>query len=230
MKRVFLAILAVMTMGLSAMAVTATPVYAAGEKIDNCNTSFLGFRPWYQGICEGGEIQAPPQHDEEGLTRFIWTIVLNVIFDLTLAIGYIALGLVIYGGYLYIMSQGDPGKAAKGKKTLVSAITGTVIAMGASVIVNTIIFVLGIDQSAGAEQGFDAERLGGVINWALATAGLVAVIFIVKGGIDYMLARGDAGKVQQATRSLIFAVIGLIIVLLARVITGAVINAIGGAL
>ena len=65
--------------------------------------------------------------------------------DLLVAVGYLALGFVVYGGYLYIMSQGDPGKLAKGKKTLTSAIIGTIIAMVASIAVNTLKVVLGIN-------------------------------------------------------------------------------------
>lgn len=100
----------------------------------------LGFRPWYAGLCKSGEkeFEAPDKGDHKALALFVWTIVLNVTFDLTLAVGYIALGFVIYGGYLYIMSQGDPSRMAKGKKTLMSAIIGTIIAMLASVAVNTV--------------------------------------------------------------------------------------------
>ena len=45
-----------------------------------------------------------PEKNEEALKVFIWTIVLNISFDLTLAVGYIAVAMVIYGGYLYIMA------------------------------------------------------------------------------------------------------------------------------
>ena len=49
-------------------------------------------------------------------------------------------------------------------------------------------------------------------------AGLVAVVFIIKGGVEYMISRGDPGRVQKATRSLVYAVVGLVIVILAAVI------------
>ena len=69
-------------------------------------------------------------------------IILNILADLSLAVGYLSLGFIIYGGYLYIMSSGDPGKAAKGKKTLMAAVIGTAIAMLASVIMNLIVGAL----------------------------------------------------------------------------------------
>ena len=199
----------------------------------NCGASnFLGMKPWYDGLCNGNEILTPSEKGS-GVTisTFVWTIVLNVLFDLMVALGYLAVGFVIYGGYLYIMSQGDPTKAQKGKRTLMTAITGVIIAMGASVLVNTAVTILGINTSNGIQQtGFDAARVTGIFSWAYSMAGLVAVIFIIKSGLDYMLSQGDPGKTQKATRGIIYSVVGLIVVILAAVITSTVIKSVGGAL
>lgn len=143
----------------------------------------------------------------------------------------IAVGIVIYAGYLYMMSQGDPSRMARGKKTLVSAVIGITIAMGASVLVNTAKVILSIDESKGWNQGeFLTTDVQGAFNWAYIAAGIVAVGFIIKNGVDYMLSTGDPGKTQKATRGLIFSVVGLVIVLLAAVITGFVISSIGGSM
>lgn len=99
---------------IGVMSLQAAPAQAAG-----CTDTFLGMRPWYYDdgsgvkICENGTMQSP-QGDQ--LPAYVWKIALNILFDLFLAIGYMAMGFVIYGGYQYIMSQGDPGKSAKGKK------------------------------------------------------------------------------------------------------------------
>ena len=243
MKRIFLAIFGVLTISLMGVVVAPEPVMAAGPgSAEECSCgagNFLGMRPWYAGLCDGNsdtsKVVSPEKTNDLDatsleLSRFVWTIVLNVLFDLMVLLGYIALGFVIYGGYLYIMSQGDPGKAVKGKKTLTSAIIGVIIAMGASVVVNTIIFILGIDASKGSEQEFDPTQLQSVFNWAYSMAGLVAVIFIIKSGVDYMLSQGDPGKIQKATHGIMYSVIGLVVVLLAALITGAVIGSVGGAL
>lgn len=201
---------------------------------EKCGKSFLGFRAWYDGLpCEDGKIQAPKKETGDGATEktadnlavFIWTIVLNVVFDVSVAVGYIAIGFIIFGGYLYIMSQGDPGKMARGKKTLTAAIIGTVIAAASSVIVNTGKVALGINSSDWQKSNLDIQS---AFNWAYGMAGLVAVVFIVKGGIDYMISQGDPAKVSKATRSIIYAVTGLVVVLLAAVITGFVLSSLGG--
>ena len=242
MKQKILGFLGAVLIGIGcvgALGVTAEPAMAVeittGGK-NNCGTTLLGFRPWYYSngtlmvICEGGNIKQPPKGDGDAMTKFIWTIILNISFDLTLAVGYIAVAMVIYGGYLYIMSQGDPGKAAKGQHTLTSAVIGVVIAMGASVIVNTAQVILGLNNGTFLDDNAVKAAVGNIFPWAYSMAGLVAVCFIIKGGVEYVISRGDPGRVQKATRSLTYAIAGLIIVILAAVITSVVMGAVGEAL
>lgn len=107
----------------------------------SCEHSILGLRPWYSGLPMGANctLQSP---DEDGMAIYVWTIVLNVLSDVFVVAGYLAIGFVVYGGVQYMISAGDPGKVARGKKMLVSAATGLVIALLATVIVNIIISVL----------------------------------------------------------------------------------------
>lgn len=200
---------------------------------DNCGKSYLGFRPWFYDtsgtLCSGGKIIQPNKTDGQAVTIFIWKIILNISFDLSLAVGYIAVAMVIYGGYLYIMSQGDPGKAAKGQHTLTSAVVGVVIAMGASVIVNTAQTLLGLSNGVPTTEA-TTTQIQNIFSWVYAMGGVVAVAFIIRGGAEYIVSRGDPGRVQKATRSLTYAIVGLIIVILAAVITNVVMGFVGGAL
>lgn len=184
--------------------------------------TFFGFKPWYAGLCKNadGDLKEVCADDEKGscgsgigLNTFVWMIVLNIIFDVSLGLGYIAVGMVIYGGYLYIMSQGDPGKMAKGKKTLMSAIIGVIITMGASVIVNTARIILNITSNSWQENNtgdLNNTYIQNIFGWAYGMAGLVAVIFIIKGGLDYMLSSGNSTKAHKALMGMIGAVVGLI--------------------
>ncbi len=121
-----------------------TPVYADGgsNKNTKCEHSILGLRPWYAGLemDQNCTIISPK---EDGLTVFVWKIVLNVLADVFLVAGYLAIGFVIYGGIMYIMSAGEPGKVARGKQILTSAAIGLIITILANVIVNIVIGVLG---------------------------------------------------------------------------------------
>lgn len=247
MKRKIFGFLGAILIGVAAFTmmntlVAPTEVAAAGG-VSTCvngfmKGDFLGFKAWYDHLpCnKDDEIANPTKGDENALKAFVWTIVLNVSFDLTVAIGYIAVAMVIYGGYLYIMSNGDTGKAQKAQKTLATAIVGVIIAMGASVIVNTVLYILGASggygsiNEAATSVTFNKDQLKNVFNWAYSMAGLVAAIFIIKGGIDYTMSRGDSNKTQKATHSLIFAAIGLVIVILAAAITNFVISNVGKAM
>lgn len=61
----------------------------------------------------------------------------------------------------------------------------------------------------------------------LQILGGVAVIMIVIGGIRYSLSSGDASKVKSAKDTILYAVIGLVVALLAGVIVALVNNFFG---
>lgn len=217
--------------------VTPAPVGALGG--GNCGVQgFLGLRPWYYGLCSTSKNEIQEPKDEEEMKSFVWTIILNILMDLLVIVGYAAMIFIIYGGYQFIMSQGDPGKTAAGKKTLTSAIIGMVIALSASVIVNTGMVILNInsaggslDKSASDKIGADfaQEQVQNAFTWAYTVAGLVAVAFVIYGGIKYVISQGDPGKTRSATQTIVYAVVGLIVVLIAAAITSLVTKSVSGA-
>ena len=67
-----------------------------------------------------------------------------------------------------------------------------------------------------------------IINAIIGILGIAAVIIIIIGGVQYMTSSGDAGKVKKAKDTILYGVIGLIIVALAFAIVNFVImNALG---
>ena len=68
-----------------------------------------------------------------------------------------------------------------------------------------------------------------ILNWVYAIAGVVAVGFIVFGAVKYVTAQGEPGKIREASQTLAFTVVGLIIIMLATVITNFVFTSIEGA-
>jgi hypothetical protein len=66
---------------------------------------------------------------------------------------------------------------------------------------------------------FTSIDIAGILNWVYGISGIVAVGFIVYGAIMYATAQGNADTIKQATKSLIYAVVGLVVVLLAAAIT-----------
>lgn len=113
-----------------------------------CEKRFMGMRPWYQGLtsqvkASDGSMSCVIKDPGDNLASFVWTIVLNISADLSMMIGYASLIFIIYGGFRYMMSNGDSGQVASAKKTIVNAVIGLIIGVLATVIVNTILVVLG---------------------------------------------------------------------------------------
>lgn len=65
-----------------------------------------------------------------------------------------------------------------------------------------------------------------ILNIIIGVLGIVAVIVIIIGGISYMTSSGDAGKVKKAKDTILYGVIGLVIVALAYAIVNFVIGTI----
>ena len=85
----------------------------------------------------------------------------------------------------------------------------------------------GIDEVAGG--GTDLEgNITNILNGIIAVLGLVAVVVIIIGGINYMTSSGDAGKVKKAKDTILYGVIGLVICVLAFAIVNFVIKNIIG--
>lgn len=74
----------------------------------------------------------------------------------------------------------------------------------------------------------DAATLGSVLSWVYGLVGLVAVIFIIVGGIRYALSGGDAAGVKQAKDTITYAIVGLVLVILAYTITQFVVKSVDG--
>ena len=53
--------------------------------------------------------------------------------------GIVAVGFIIYGGYLYVLSSGEPGKVRKAKDTLLYSIVGLIVVLIAFVITRFVI-------------------------------------------------------------------------------------------
>ncbi len=210
---------------------TLAPTMAAGSsEVKDCRY-FLGMVSWDCGtnLTDG---ETP---DSKGITEGVWIIVLNILSDISVIAAYLTLGYVVYGGYQYIFSSGDPAKVVTSKKVLAQAFTGIAIVMLASIILNTIRIVLGVNfsndctTSACPSPESASTMFDSFINWVIAIGGIISAIFVVYGGIAYMTSSGEPNKIQKAKNIITYALIGLAIVGLAKVITTFVFNAINQA-
>lgn len=142
MKKSILAVILVL-LGTLGTAVVFPASASAACAVDG---GLLTFRPWYDGLQKKDScdlksvvdtVANPDNEDNEiVLNDFIWAIILNVVNDIFQAVAYVAVGFVMWGGFLFMTSTGNPDQAARGRKTLINALIGAVIAMSAGIIVN----------------------------------------------------------------------------------------------
>jgi cytochrome bd-type quinol oxidase subunit 2 len=67
-----------------------------------------------------------------------------------------------------------------------------------------------------------------IINLFSLVVGVISVIMIIIGGLKYITSGGDSGNVTSAKNTILYAIIGLVIVALAQVIVRFVIERITG--
>ena len=218
------------TLSIANLATTA-PAYADDPSTNDPSTNdptcrnFLGLVSWDCGVKNN-----PSSEDE--LTNNIKLIITNISKNFVTVASYLVLGYVIYGGYLYILAAGDAGKVATGKKTLTHAFIGLAIVGLTNVIISSIqIAFLGsadaFPENCINEECIQPELLvSNIIQWVIGIAGFVSAAFLVLGGIKYITSNGDAGKLQQAKNTILYALIGLVIVGLAEAIDVFVVNTI----
>lgn len=111
--------------------------YAATDKLcSGTSTTFLEFPTWYKylnpefinGQCEL-RMNFPQDISKVGLA----------IAEILLRLGgLVAVGFVIYGGFMYITSQGEPEKTKNGRQTIINAVIGLVITIIATAAISFI--------------------------------------------------------------------------------------------
>lgn len=77
-----------------------------------------------------------------------------------------------------------------------------------------------IDQSACLETGDQSfsQLVRNIINVFSIVVGAVSVIMIIVGGFRYIISGGDSAGVSSAKNTILYAIVGLVIVLFAQVI------------
>ena len=117
------------------------------------------------------------------------------------------------------LAQGDPAKLAKGKKTVTNAVIGMAIVMLASLISGAVSDV--ISQAKGGD--FVKELL----NTAFVWGGIIAVIMMIWGGIQYVTSTGNPTAAKKGRDTVLYSAVGLLIVILAAVIVNTVVGVVG---
>jgi hypothetical protein len=63
-----------------------------------------------------------------------------------------------------------------------------------------------------------------IVNVVLFVLGALAVVMLIYGGVTYSISAGDSAKITKAKHTIMYAIIGLVVAILAYAIVGFVVN------
>src|SRR5690606_8879098 len=114
---------------------------------------------------------------------------------------------------------GNPEKIEKAKMGLTWSVGGFILAISSYAIVYLTARTLGYkhpgslqNHQPGSLPGTVQPIFGGVANILFTFAGAIAVGFIIVGGYRYVTSQGNQELVEKAKKTLLYAIIGLIVV------------------
>lgn len=84
---------------------------------------------------------------------------------------------------------------------------------------------LGFDESAVdvPKTSADQSQLDSIFNFTFQIIAAISVLVIVIAGLTYVISQGDPQRVNRAKDAILYAIIGLVVAILGRVIVGFVI-------
>ncbi len=113
----------------------------------------------------------------------------------------------------------------KNTKVLMSALVGVGVATAALFVPSNPVFadsktevMNGINQTGSGSNTDIPGLIAAVVNFLSFVVGALSVIMVIYGGFRYVTSGGDSGKVSGAKNTIVYALIGLLIVVLAQVI------------
>jgi len=233
MKKLISSIIVAAFIFLVAAPVTATILPAnASAAGKECPQTVMGIPTWYRGLVDEKCDIVPPNSSLLGndpatrLPNFIWRVVLNAIEMALAIIAYLAVFFIIYGGFLFLTGGAVPAQVERGRKTILNAIIGLAISLGAIGITRFIFSVIGdTTTTANGIPTLSAQQLlVNGFNIAYFIGGAIAVVVIVIAGLFYVTSAGDAGRVTKAKNLLTYSIVGLVVILTAFAITNFVIG------
>lgn len=149
------------------------------------------------------------------LISLVWSYGSQVIIAL-------AVFLIVLGAFFYVGSGGDEKRISDGKQMIIGSLIGILIVIFSGVLIRT------LHRPADGTTGQLTEIptvINNATNILIALIAAFTVAMLIYAGFLYATAAGDSDKVHRANLSLRYSVIGLVIGVLAFVITNNIISA-----
>lgn len=144
-----------------------------------------------------------------GLTPAL--IVNNIFTFLMWVVGVVGVVMIVYSGFMFIISAGRPDRAKMAIQSILYTVSGFVIALLARSIVNLVLPV-----------ATTSTDVAGVVSSGIAlfmwVIGVTAIVMLIVAGLLYVISAGDPSKTKSAKDAILYAIIGLAVALLGSAI------------
>jgi len=142
------------------------------------------------------------------------TDILPIVFGI---LGALSLLFVVIGGLRYVISAGNPTNTQKARETIIYALVGLVVSISAFTIVQFILQSVQPDEDAGSE-GLVGPN--GILTQAtqliVYATGTISVLMIIYGALKFVVSGGDAAGIKTARDTIMYALIGLVVAMVAQ--------------
>ena len=86
-----------------------------------------------------------------------------------------------------------------------------------------------LPEEVGSQGNTLVNNVTAIINAVIGVLGLVCVVVMIIGGVNYMTSSGDAAKVKKAKDTILYGLIGLVVCVLAfALVNFVIVNILGG--
>lgn len=190
----------------------------------HCKSEFFGLPSWNKYLEVTHDSAGGCTVVDFGLSD-IWLIAAAILEVLIRVAGLISVIYVMWGGFRYLTSQGDPQKTNSARSTIIYALVGLGVTIVAS---TTVSFIFNQLFTGSGDTGLGNATPGNqielILNIAYGIAGGIAALMVVIGSFKYVTSAGDPQKASSALNTIIYALVGLVVVIFATLITGFVVT------
>lgn len=127
-------------------------------------------------------------------------------------IAWFAVIMIVIGGIVYITSSGRSAQMELGKKIIRYALIGFTIVVAAPTLLKEI-YNLAIQSGGGTSDVTTGTTVAGILtnimNFILATVGILAIITFVVAGIMLVMSGGNSTHAKKAKDAIFFSIIGI---------------------